>query len=253
MPHTNGHPTAFCPRVKSLLAFHWEHHIHRIYPIRCKCWTCPFCYRKNLGALIRQLQDCPPERFITLTCKPKLLETPLQCYHRHRPLIRRLFENARRRFGVQEYAVFCELHRSGMPHWHILQRGGFLPHHWLSAEWERLTGSKIVDIRRCHNAREAAHYVTKYVTKAARAQRIDKQYRIVTFSKHFRPPRKKNVLSRLWVVEYSRLHPEELLERYAKTHDITYVDGYFEAVPRPDASLEFLNAYLAENPEKIVP
>lgn len=229
------HPTSFCPRVKSLIAFSHLHHSHRVYPVRCKCWTCPFCYRKNLGQLIKQIEANPPDRFLTLTARPGYMETPMQVYLRHRPFIRKLFEKARRKFGKQEYAVFCELHKSGYPHWHILQRGEFIPFKWLSATWEALTGSKIVDIRRCSNARDAARYVVKYVTKSNAHARIDPRFRIVTFSKHFRGARQRNRLHPAWTVEYDRRHPDEVIAGYKSNWKVTWEGEYFLCVPHSHA------------------
>ncbi len=227
MPRTKGKYSDFCPRVKTLVEYSFGGRFQRVIPIRCKCWTCPHCRRKNLGMLIHQLDENPPERFLTLTCKPKLLETPLQAYNRCRPMIRKLFEKARRLFGCQEYAIFCELHRSGFPHWHILQRGGYIPQHWLSKTWESLTGARIVDIRKCFNARESIRYVTKYVTKATGMERLDPKFRIVTFSKHFRKPREKKRFRDPGLVEFMNVHPLDVLQPFSDKYAIYYSDGSF--------------------------
>jgi len=50
------------------------------------------------------------------------------------------------------------------PHLHLLCIGRFIPHAALSAAWERVTGSTIVDVRTVTGA-EVAGYVTKYLTK----------------------------------------------------------------------------------------
>lgn len=217
-----------CPRVKTLLAWSPGGSTHRIYPLRCKCWTCPVCWRKNLAHLIKQIEAQPPQRFITLTAKPQLLETPIACYNRSRAQIRRLFQLARERFGAQEYAVFCELHKSGFPHWHILQRGAFIPQAWLSSTWAKLTGAHIVDIRACNDKRGATRYVIKYVTKSSAHARLDKRYRIVTFSKHFRPPRTRSAPLVGWLLEFSRNHPTLHVEIAEKNHRVRWEKTYWE-------------------------
>lgn len=69
-------------------------------------------------------------------------------------------------------AAFVELKFNAIAHhWHIhlhvLQDGRFIPQAYLAAAWLDVTGdSRIVDIRQITTAREAANYVSKYVTKA---------------------------------------------------------------------------------------
>lgn len=235
MAGSNGKHIQFCPRVKTLVVQARGTRWTRIYPIRCKCWTCNFCARKNLGKLIKQIEANRPERFITLTCKRQMLETPLMCYDRHRGQIRKLFDKVRRKFGPCEYAVFCELHHSGFPHWHILQRGAFIPQRWLSAEWEKMTGSRIVDIRRCGDSREAARYVTKYVTKSIHCHRLDPRFRIVTFSKHFRPPKERNPTWAHCDISFLPWHPYTELEGSYKGREVQWTGECFN-IPDPDAA-----------------
>lgn len=53
------------------------------------------------------------------------------------------------------------------PHIHVISEGNFLDKFDLSRLWHKVTGdSSIVDIRQMENEREAAHYLSKYVTKS---------------------------------------------------------------------------------------
>jgi hypothetical protein len=60
------------------------------------------------------------------------------------------------------------------PHLHILCEGDFIPAQQLSEAWLAATGdSHIVDVRRITNDRQAAAYVTKYVTKPIDAALVE--------------------------------------------------------------------------------
>ena len=69
--------------------------------------------------------------------------------------------------GVKgEYLTVVEATKRGWPHLHVLTTRRWIDQRWLSELWERLTGAKIVDIRRVVNARMQASYVAKYLGKA---------------------------------------------------------------------------------------
>lgn len=147
----------------------------------CKSRHCEPCMRakanKIAGNLRNRLEQQPDGRyrFITLTLKHNT--APLQ------QQIRRL------------YAAFKKLRRSGPwadsqrggaaalevkwkpetgrwhPHLHIISEGDFLHKRDLSNGWLSATGdSSIVDIRQLDSAKDAAHYVAKYVTKGTNAE-----------------------------------------------------------------------------------
>jgi len=52
-------------------------------------------------------------------------------------------------------------------HAHILLQGEFIPQHWLSQEWKKITNASVVDIRILPNTRAAAAYVCKYVSQTS--------------------------------------------------------------------------------------
>jgi len=109
-----------------------------------------------------------PVRFITLTINPRVGTSPEArlkiLSHAWRTIVKR----AKRRFRSRplSYLAIVEQTKRGEPHLHILYRGPFLPHRWLSNAMDQLAQSPIVDIRRIRNQREVIRYVAKYVTKA---------------------------------------------------------------------------------------
>ena len=116
-------------------------------------------------------------RLITLTIK-----------HRDAPLrdelkrLRKAFQKLRATKWWKRLAkggVVCTEVKRGAdggwhPHLHIIVEGSFIPVKELSEAWLKATGdSYIVDVRRITNDRQAAAYVTKYVTKPIDSKVID--------------------------------------------------------------------------------
>jgi hypothetical protein len=228
---TSRQDSRFCPRVKSLLVFNPTTLERRLYPIRCKCWTCSYCFPKNLSRTIRRLVEGKPTRFLTLTCRPQHGETPLQAYHRVRGKIRVLFSAIRKEFGPQQYAVICEKHKNGFPHWHLLTRGSFVPQRWLSSQWERLTGAFRVDIRRITDPDATAAYCVKYITKGMCFARLDKRFRVVSFSRSYLLSENRHTAAHQGCVyAMSSAHPYTLLARYAMCQ-VQYADGSWTITP----------------------
>ena len=73
-----------------------------------------------------------------------------------------------RRKGIRfEYARFLEVgSNTGMQHFHIAQRGDFIPKFWLSSRAAANGLGKIVDIEACRGE-GPAFYLAKYITKEA--------------------------------------------------------------------------------------
>lgn len=70
----------------------------------------------------------------------------------------------KRRLGKSpEFIAVLELHRSGVPHLHVLV-GAYLPQDWLSAAWQAVGGGRIVDIRFV-DVHKISAYLSKYFTK----------------------------------------------------------------------------------------
>jgi hypothetical protein len=67
----------------------------------------------------------------------------------------------------------------------MLVRGAYVDQDWLSAEWNRLVGAKIVDIRRIKNMTHATRYLMKYLYKQ---KAVPWTTRRVCWTRKFFPP-----------------------------------------------------------------
>jgi hypothetical protein len=67
---------------------------------------------------------------------------------------------------VFEYALVWEMHKSGFPHAHLLQKGSYVPWHLMRSIWMSLNIGSHVHIRPVSDAKDAAFYTAKYMSKA---------------------------------------------------------------------------------------
>lgn len=174
-----------CPNVKSLIITHIATGSRRYCPIRCKQWSCSYCRRKNLKKLMARMAIGKPNKFITLTCKVNPEETVSQAYDRHRDAIRRLTVKIRKAYGSFECCTIVEATRKGNPHWHLVARSNYIPQRQLSAWWETLTGSRIVDIQAITSHKHAISYVSKYVLKTVGPNKPYWCKRVYQFTAHY--------------------------------------------------------------------
>jgi hypothetical protein len=70
----------------------------------------------------------------------------------------------RRRFGQFEYIGVKEV-KGDRQHLHLVFRGGYMEQAIISAMWQAIHKSKIVDIRLVYKARGGVRYLAKYLTK----------------------------------------------------------------------------------------
>lgn len=136
-----------------------------VIPMLCKSWACPRCRKKKTRQWTAIAIDGKPERFITLTCDRDRFASVEHAFQVMAKAFSKLVARIRRKFGSFEYIRVWELHKSGYPHLHIMQRGGYIPQKWLSETWDELGVGKIVDIRKIHRPQVTAAYVTKYMGK----------------------------------------------------------------------------------------
>lgn len=108
-----------------------------------------------------------PDMFLTLTMAPDDQRTPeeqaevfVEAWRALRQFLCRRLD----RKSLTFLAVF-EAHESGQPHLHVLLRSKYIDRRLILEWWQSRTGSYIVDIRRVHNPRQRASYVSKYVAK----------------------------------------------------------------------------------------
>ena len=153
---------------------------HRVRANYCRCRHCEPCMRAKANRLAANLkarlmqEPAGRYRFITLTLRHS--DAPL------RDQIRRLYASFRKlrhsktwkltqRGGALALEVKWQAStRRWHPHLHVISEGDFLDKDRLSTAWHAATGdSFVIDIRMLHDAKEAAFYVAKYVTKGTSA------------------------------------------------------------------------------------
>ena len=142
-----------------------------IAPFRCNSWDCYCCahrMRCNLVEELDRLVEERPEmrRLLTLTLDPEI--APSGQEEQHRYLTERfnaLRTEIKDRYPGMSYVWIREEGDGGNPHLHLLV-DRYLPQALLSKTARRVGLGHVVDIRRV-NARNAARYLTKYLTKGA--------------------------------------------------------------------------------------
>ncbi len=124
----------------------------------CDLWTCSSCGPSKVHKLARLAAAAEPERFVTLSRVAEDLRTS---YDRLRTL-----SQALRRSGVRwEYLGVPERHRNGFWHFHLLQRGDYIPQRKLSERAESAGMGRVVHVRRIQGDQQAVSYLVKYMSK----------------------------------------------------------------------------------------
>jgi hypothetical protein len=173
-----------------------------VVPLSCKSWLCDRCRQTLRRHWEHVALAGEPERFITLTCDPKKYPSPLDAFRGLSRAFNRLCISIRKKYGKFEFLRVWELHKSGWPHLHILQRGSYIPQEWLSSEWERLGGGPIVDIRKINDQSQTTKYIVKYMGKQfAELQRLWTGTRLIS-------------KSRGWVCNPAKLVTKKILDGY---------------------------------------
>jgi hypothetical protein len=154
---------------------------YRMRGTYCHCRHCEPCAKQKANIISRNLKNKLKDdkenqyRFITLTLR-----------HSHEPLadqIERLYKSfkklrskpcwkATQTGGSASLEVkWNPKDRMWHPHLHIISQGEFYDKRDLSNEWQQCTGdSFIADIRVISDAKSAAYYVGKYITKGTNDQ-----------------------------------------------------------------------------------
>jgi len=143
-------------------------------PYSCGSWNCPTHQAQVAYKWATKLARAKPERMVTLTNIP---QDKTHAYHAFQQLIRDI-----RAKGIAfEYCRFMEVGvKTGMHHFHLGQKGDYIPKHFLSARAEANGLGKITDVRRC-TGKGPAWYLAKYVTKEG----VPVGWRKVAASRHF--------------------------------------------------------------------
>jgi len=100
-------------------------------------------------------------RLITLTTSEASWEAGKIIQKSWRALLMRL----RRRGWCTGYVRVVEFTKAGLPHYHVIIRGRYIPQSYLSRIWAAIHLSPIVDVRRVRGRVGAASYLAKYLGK----------------------------------------------------------------------------------------
>lgn len=192
-----------CPRTSTMMGYHKATGRHRFIPIRCKCWTCEHCAKINKYLLEQKIASGEPDRMVTLTCRPVEGYTPKEIHDRCRKKIPLLFAALRKEFGEIEYAAVLETTAKGMPHWHILCRGGYIPQARLKQLWHKMTGNFVVGVEKIRSAKSVQSYIVKYLAKDFEKHKSERLGRLISFSKRYLSPTRVTLRDEEWVWERS--------------------------------------------------
>lgn len=178
-----GHSTTALDRfdncgAECLVEWSEEAQRYRLKASYCHCRHCRPCQKSKAGLIARNLKEkleAGPTRerdrfrFITLTLRhsKKPLKEQIKELYRHFRVLRRseLWKKTQVGGAVM---LECSLNVKGEwhPHLHVISEGKYIRQDKLANEWMRLTdGSFKVDVRQISSGKDAAAYVSKYVTK----------------------------------------------------------------------------------------
>lgn len=135
-----------------------------------------------------------PTIFLTLTIKKGLFTSPSAQAVELAKGWRMLRQYLMRQLGWKHlpFMIVIEKHKSGWPHAHILLRTTYIDHKLIRAWWIERFASPIIDIRRIRGTAQAAHYVSKYLSKSPHAFDGVKRYwqsRDFQLQKPVQPPK----------------------------------------------------------------
>lgn len=170
-----------CPRTSDFIAL--EHvDTHERVPICCNTYRCPVCgpvkIWKLKKALTQVFSSWKPLRFWTFTMKNDMFETPEQQYKVLMEAWRYFITYVRRSKALSKfqsqfrYVKVHEQHKSGYYHLHVVI-DRYIDREVFQRIWERIiqeflnrdTHVASVHVKIIPNAKCAAYYISKYITK----------------------------------------------------------------------------------------
>lgn len=158
----------FCPLMAIRTALQvdgGEFVIQRVdYQQPCGRWACDVCGPKKRWKLILRIEAGLPNRFMTLTTRPNENESPREVFVRTSKKVSKLFRWLKGTDPDIRFARILESTAAGFPHYHFCLHSKWISQSNLSVEWERLTGAKIVDIRKLNG--RTIRYISKYISKS---------------------------------------------------------------------------------------
>lgn len=146
--------------------------------IWCKSWKCEHCAPIRRKQLQAQAAAGSPCTLITVTSPFGSHNSPDEAARAIVNAWRLTLQSGQRekRFDRIQYIAVFEETKKGWPHLHILARAPYIEQSWLSRTLKHHGAGAIVDIRRIYNARHAARYIAKYVSKAPHRYEGCKRY-----------------------------------------------------------------------------
>ncbi len=202
-----------CPHASTLMAesgyFGWP----IIIALPCKRWGCSHCGKIRVAQLANNVAQAEPNRFITFTTDAKLWENGRAAFDGVRRKLPDVTKAIRKKVKSFEYVRILELHKNGMPHWHLLAKCPYIPQSLLSDIWARYTGSVIVDVRAVDKYFNAVQYVVKYMAKVKYIQWTNRR---ISWSKNFFPPREETD-SEDWLLtskRHEKMPPHQAMQEF---------------------------------------
>jgi hypothetical protein len=179
-----------------------------VRPFNCGSWDCPEHRGLVAFSWACRVAEASPERMLTLTGLPRLRQRAMLAFQ----MLVRDIRKAGFRFA---YCRFLEVgQKTGMLHYHLAQKGSYIPQRWLSKRAEANGLGRVVDIRKCQGE-GPAFYLAKYITKDG----APSGWRKVAYSRDFFAPQERPGKSEDWVLMtgLDKMEPEQYPIRNEQT------------------------------------
>lgn len=149
---------------------HYNPETEEMAQFRCGSWECRCCghrMKMNLLEEIDRVVAQRPElsRLLTLTVDPDNYVNPEYAHEEIGEAWNQLRTALQEKYDSISYIWVREEQENGYPHLHILV-SRFLPQDEVARLWKQTGAGRIVDIRQVE-ARNAGHYIAKYLAKQA--------------------------------------------------------------------------------------
>lgn len=150
----------------------------KVWPLRCKRWSCDHCRPHRQIGLRRLARGGNPTTFLTLTVNPAYGPSPDWRASALVAAFRTLRRRIVKRYNLPklEFLAVFEATKKGEPHLHVLMRSPYIPQDWISDQMRQLMAAPVVDIRWVGDQGRLAAYVSKYLGKAPHAFAGVKRY-----------------------------------------------------------------------------
>ena len=168
-----------------------------VVPRACGRWECPQCAAWKSRRYAAMIFAAKPTRHLTLTCVPRLHNSPEDALDTMKANLRKLAYKIRNPkkstdFGddppprVWEYAVVWEKHQSGWPHAHLAIWGDYVPEWEIRKYWFALTGAFIIRLIALNPDTGHRHNFVKYLSdKTKHPSSNNPRARRVSFSARY--------------------------------------------------------------------